>query len=81
MRVKDCTAETVPEGTRIRVTAVASSEAEQAGYVSDAKRLVGQTGTVQSLNEGGTFSQLNVNWDDETINLMLAGLDHFEVVA
>ena len=63
MRVDALTPDDVPPGTRIRVTKVAWSEAEQLGYVDDTQRLLGQTAEVIRLTTG-TFPQLVVEWDD-----------------
>jgi hypothetical protein len=80
-RVEELTPEQVPSGTRIRVTHVAPSEAEQLGYVDDTSRLLGQTAEVIRLTSG-TFPQLVVEWDDLKVGrgLMLASRDEIEII-
>jgi hypothetical protein len=67
-------------GKRIRVTAVAPSEAETEGYINDTEELMGQEGTVEDLKHGGHYVQLTVKWDKQGLNLMLCGSDEIEVV-
>lgn len=82
MKIRDLKEQQVPAGTRIKVTSVAQSEAEDAGYVNDTERLMGETGTVINLvAEGGELSQLWVDWDNDAPgSLMLASKDEIEVV-
>lgn len=68
------------EGRRIKVTKVAPSDAEEAGYCNDSKRLLNQTGVAVRF-KGGYFSQLEVEWDDDPPgSLSLAGADEIEVL-
>jgi hypothetical protein len=82
MKVRELTADLVEPGvTRIRVTRVAPSEAERLGYVDDAERLTGATGTLRCLGPG-PLPQLGVDWDDDggPGSLMLAPDDEIEIL-
>jgi hypothetical protein len=78
MKVEGLSAEICANGTRIRVTRVAPSKAE--GLVDDRTRLTGATGMVRSLRNAGQFAQLDVDWDDQTIRLVLAAEDEVELL-
>ena len=80
MKVRELSAETCPNGRRIRVTRVAPSKAEALGYVDDTARLTGATGVARSLSNAGQFAQLDVDWDDQTIGLMLAAEDEVDLL-
>ena len=80
MKVRDLSTETCPIGSRIRVTRVARSEAEDLGYVDDTARLTGAIGTARSLSNAGWLAQLDVEWDDPTLRLMLAAEDEVELL-
>jgi hypothetical protein len=80
MKIRDLSTETCPSGTRIRVTRVARSKAEDLGYVDDTVRLTGTSGTTRSLSNAGRLAQLDVDWDDPTLRLMLAAEDEVELL-
>lgn len=53
-------------GRRLRVSAVAPSEAERLGYVNDTERLTGQEGILTSVHMSGEQClQAQVAWDEE----------------
>jgi hypothetical protein len=82
MKIRELTPEQVPAGTRIQVTAVAPSKAEENGWVDDTNRLMGATGVVRELVcEGTDMAQLWLTWDtDVPGSLMLARDDEIEVL-
>jgi hypothetical protein len=66
-------------GRRIRVVAVAPSQAEKLGYCDDTDRLLGQTGRLTAVIPA--VAQAWVKWDGERPGrLMLAGLDTVEFI-
>jgi hypothetical protein len=70
------------EGSRVRVTQVAHSQAEELGYVDDTNRLMHQTGLAERLtNPNSGMAQLWVRWDNEPPGaLALAGSDEIEEI-